>query len=176
MGCDIHIRLEKIDNDGEWKSIDLYKIREDWEDSKDYYPKTFPFVPVDIYDGRDYELFGVLAGVRSCEIPIVPPRGLPDSTNKYTRSEFEACKSWAHTPSYLTLGELRKTWYAHANDKPTDEDGYENVYTRLLHNIIEPIENRLCSLHYVWGDTDVEITEECRKYWDSVRIVFWFDN
>ena len=63
MGCDIHIRLEKMNKEGEWESIDYYKIREDWEDSKKYHPSTFPFFPVDIYDGRDYELFGILAGI-----------------------------------------------------------------------------------------------------------------
>ena len=177
MGCDIHIRLEKLNKDGEWKSIDYFRPREDWEDSKEYYPDSFPFVPVDIYDGRDYELFGILAGIRHiCSDVIAEPRGIPESANHFIQSEFKAKENRCHTPSYLTLGELRKTWYAHMEDEPKDEDGDDNVYIRLLHNIIRPIENRLRDLHYVWSDTDAELVKDCRKYWDAVRIVFWFDS
>ena len=111
-----------------------------------------------------------------CSDVIAEPRGMPESANHFIKSEFEAKRKWCHTPSYLTLGELRKTWYAHMEDEPKDEEGYDNVYIRLLHNIIEPIENRLRDLHYVWSDIDAELAEDCRKYWDTVRIVFWFDN
>lgn len=176
MGCDIHMRLEKINKDGEWETIDLFRPARDDEDEK-YYPVTFPFVPAPIYDGRDYELFGVLAGIRcSYAEPISEPRGIPISANYLIRSEYEACKSECHTPNYLTLGELEKVWYAHIHDDPKDEEGYDNVYIRLFHNIIRPIENRLRDLHYVWSDTDAELVEDCRKYWDTVRIVFWFDS
>ena len=177
MGCDIHIRLEKMNKEGEWESIDYYKIREDWEDSKKYHPSTFPFFPVDIYDGRDYELFGILAGVRSSyPNSIVEPRGIPDSANHFVKDEYEASKDFIHTPSWLTLGELRKTWYAHMDDDPKDEDGCDNVYIRLLEGIIKPIEYRLADLWFVFAEDDVELEEACRKYWNTVRIVFWFDN
>ena len=85
-------------------------------------------------------------------------------------------RNWCHTPSYLTLGELRKTWYAHMEDEPKNEVGYDNVYIRLLYGIIKPIENRLQDFQYVFGKTDMMLEEECRKYWDTVRIVFWFDS
>lgn len=175
MGCDVHIRLEKLNKEGNWESIDYYKIREDWKDSAKYCP-TFPFFPVDIYDGRDYELFGVLAGVRSTfPEAIVMPRGIPDSANKFIKEEYEAHKDYGiHTPSWLTLGEMRKTWYKHMYD-PDDEDG-ENVYKRLFEDIIKPIEYRLRELWIVFADSDVELEEECRKYWDTVRMVFWFDS
>ena len=177
MSCDINIRLEKLNKEGNWETIDYFQPREDCKDSKKYHPDSFPFVPVDIYDDRDYELFGILAGVRcTCSEIIAAPRGIPESANHYIKSEFETKKSWCHDASYLTLGELRKTWYAHMEDEPKDEDGCDNVYVRLFYSIIKPIEKRLLDLHYVWSDTDIELEEDCRKYWDTVRIVFWFDS
>jgi hypothetical protein len=118
----------------------------------------------------------VLAGVRGMYHPIVEPRGIPESSNKYIKDEFESCDCW-HTPSWLTLGELRKYYYAHRDDEPLkDEDGFDNVYVRLLNGIIKPIEQRLADLYYVFADSDEELEEKCRKYWDRVRMVFWFDN
>jgi hypothetical protein len=174
-GCDIYIRLEKINKDGKWVPIDHYQIREDWDDQKNIC-KTFPFFPVSIYDGRDYELFGLLAGVRSTyPEPIAEPRGIPESANRYIKDEFAANK-YLHTPSWLTLGELRKTWYKHSQDEPLDEDGFHNVYIRLLEGIIKPIERRIEEVEFLFCETDVELEEKCRNYWDSVRMVFWFDS
>ena len=34
-----------------------------------------------VFDNRDYELFGRLAGVRSCVEPFVYPRGIPDDAS-----------------------------------------------------------------------------------------------
>jgi hypothetical protein len=175
MGCDIHIRLEKINENGDWIPLDHYEIREDWEDQK-HYCKTFPFFPVSIYNGRDYELFGLLAGVRSnYPEPIVEPRGIPESANKYIKDEYES-DTYLHTPSWLALGELMKTWSKHCYDSPLDEYGCRNVYIRLLKNIIQPIEHRLEEYECLFAENEVELEEKCRRYWYSVRIVFWFDS
>jgi hypothetical protein len=174
-GTDIHIRLEKINKNGEWIPLDYYQIREDWEKYKDTC-KTFPFFPVSIYDSRDFELFGLLAGVASMyPEPIAEARGIPASANKYIKDEYAVSK-YKHTPSWLTLGELRKTWYEHSQDEPLDEDGYHNVYIRLLEGIIKPIERRIADFDWLYIETDTELEEKCRNYWDSVRIVFWFDS
>jgi hypothetical protein len=175
IGCDIWIRLEKINKNGEWIPLDYYKIKEDWTDQKDT-NKSFPFFPVSIYDGRDYELFGLLAGVRSTyPEPIVEPRGIPESANHYIKDEY-AASEYNHTPSWLTLGELRKTWYKHSQDEPLDEYGFHNVYIRLLEGIIKPIEQRISDFDWLFTGTDAELEEKCRNYWDRVRMVFWFDS
>lgn len=56
MGCDIHTVLQAFDDkDGKWKDVHT-----------------------DAFDGRCYELFGILAGVRDCSVePIQVCRGLP---------------------------------------------------------------------------------------------------
>lgn len=176
MGCDIHIRLEMINKKGEYKPLDYYEVREDWVDEEDNIP-THPFYVKDIYDGRDYELFGLLAGVRSnYPEPIAEPRGIPNSANHFIKEEYEFDKKWIHTPTWLTLGELRKCWYEHKDDEILDEDGWHNVYIRLLDGIIKPFERRVAEYKYLFYESDAQLEEECRKYWDSARMVFWFDS
>lgn len=174
-GCDIHIRLEYLEEDNTYESLDFYEITND-RDYLTYYPKSYPFIPIPIYNDRDYELFGLLAGVRSREYePIDYPRGIPEDCNKYIMSEYEAgCADW-HSASCFTLGELRRTYNRH-RDEPTLVDGRVNVYLRLLEGIILPIEKRVCNKFWIY-ELDVDKrTERCKKYWDKVRMVFWFDN
>ena len=64
MGCDIHAYVEYTDfitHDGKpyWKSI------------------------VNGAGGRNYKLFGLLAGVRSDNEPVIPLKGLPDAPMSY---------------------------------------------------------------------------------------------
>lgn len=59
MGTDIHTALQKRNENGEWKTV-----------------------ATELYDGRNYTMFGVLAGVRSFEDkPLIEPQGFypPDS-------------------------------------------------------------------------------------------------
>lgn len=174
MGCDIHVRTEMLNENGEWTSLDKYVVHEDWDDTKN---PSYPFFVDDIYDGRDYELFGLLAGVRDCySKPISEPRGIPDSANHFIRDEWDNdCANWCHTPSWLTLGEMRKCWCKHIDDS-VDEDDEPSVYARLLSGIINPLEKMICDKKYFYYENDAEMEEKCRKYWDAARIVFWFDS
>lgn len=59
MGTDIHTAMQQRSKDGTWKTV-----------------------AKELYDGRNYEMFGVFAGVRSFESdPIIEPQGFypPDS-------------------------------------------------------------------------------------------------
>ena len=59
MGTDIHTALQKRDNDGKWKTI-----------------------AKELYEGRNYDMFDALAGVRGLnDKPLVEPQGFypPDS-------------------------------------------------------------------------------------------------
>lgn len=108
MGCDIHIYCEKYNDEKEkWESLSLYKKKEDGG-----------FEPISIYDGRDYELFGLLAGVRGnshffsggCGY-IVAPRGIPSDLSQYVQNEWECGKDedgrqWWHTPTWYSFCEL----------------------------------------------------------------------
>ena len=68
MGCDIHMYLEQertINNDKKWASMDYYKKNPyyDKNDEEDSWEGEYEVV--EIYDGRNYSLFSILAGVRN---------------------------------------------------------------------------------------------------------------
>lgn len=101
MGCDIHFRVQKRIA-GEWAFAEAM-IPDKWEEGR-MRPETW-------YDGRNYQLFGILANVRNgygfagCDtgdpfIPIAEPRGLPDGLDPEKHYLGE------HSFSWLTLVEL----------------------------------------------------------------------
>ena len=61
------------------------------------------------YDGRNYSLFSVLAGVRGYGPPIIEPRGLPDDIGESVKEEWGEALGYHvdwHTPHYYCLKEL----------------------------------------------------------------------
>ncbi len=112
MGCDIHLYVE-IKQDGKWVWWKDQTIEEDEGHTYVEWKKQ-------IYTGRNYDLFAVLADVRNgrgfagidtgdAYIPISTPRGVPHDATE----EFEKIvKSWdmdGHSHSYLSLLELIST-------------------------------------------------------------------
>lgn len=104
MGCDIHMYPE-VKRDGKW--CDLYKFEPDqhaaqpWAaDRNNYYG----------YDGRNYSLFGMLAGVRRPEMNVIAERrGLPLDASPIVVSEIgggENDYGDFHSHSWLTLKEI----------------------------------------------------------------------
>ncbi len=86
--------------------------RDEWE--RGYY-STFVYEGW-VYDGRNYNLFAILAdvrngrgfaGVRTGEgfNPISEPKGLPEDMSEYMQ---EQAKHMDHTPSWFTLRELEE--------------------------------------------------------------------
>ena len=62
----------------------------------------------EFYDGRNYTLFSVLAGVRDYGKvkPISPPRGMPDDLSTEVADEYEGWGGDAHSASWYSLDEL----------------------------------------------------------------------
>ena len=90
MGTDIHLYVEHYNKESKrWENLFLYKKSSEGE-----------FLPVDIYDGRDYDLFGLLAGVRSVIDPFVLPRGVPEDMS------CEVSKAYGDGECYYA-----PTWY-----------------------------------------------------------------
>lgn len=88
MGCDIHSFLE-VRVDGAWVN----------QSGTDEYggPLRGPL------EERNYELFGLLAGVRSNNFrPLFEGRGLPEDRSP----EAIAYNGWEHSHSFFTLAEL----------------------------------------------------------------------
>lgn len=113
MGCDIHICCEVRRMDV-WYDATLYKVNR-------YYDPTHPesgepmYVPKYIFEGRDYKLFSILAGVRNYGDvePISEPRGLPYNVSASVKEQSDAWGIDGHSHSYLTLRELMEYQTAH---------------------------------------------------------------
>lgn len=95
MGCDIHLCAEK-------------KINNKWET-----------VGIEIYQGRNYDLFSILAGVRngygfagtptgSGFEPIDVPRGTPSDVSDDVKGELINWEGDGHSYSYFTLKEIKE--------------------------------------------------------------------
>lgn len=136
MGCDIHAYIELLE-DGQWN---LHSTQ-------------------GAYTGRNYMLFGMLAGVRSYHpsvTPIVPPRGLPKDMSDGLRAIVDTWKDtgrstphyFFHTPSYLYVEELLEHW------ESIDQVSWE------MSQVVQTMENLM---------PDGAATH-------SVRLVFWFDS
>ena len=119
------------------------------DDSK--FPSPYTDQP---YIGRNYNLFGALAGVRHSYMDVISGlKGLPNDVSD------EICRisdDWglnAHSHNYLTVKELIDSNYYKMTDKDLDDVG---VGTYFFREVI----NSLLEL----GDPE------------NIRVVFWFDN
>lgn len=181
MGCDIHAFAEKFD-EGKWKQI---KGR-----FKNTYSESYGD---EVYTGRNYELFSLLADVRNGNgiVPIALPKGIPTDASHGYLAKVEQYGSDGHSHSYFTLEELKniskKITGQTIHDKSliTDKDAdgtiketcqstngkhYGEVGKRKLFSVFKdeksPIDEIIKSLEEEQDDKD-----------DSkIRLVFFFDN
>lgn len=110
---------------------------------------------VEPYNGRYYIMFGVLAGVRYIVEPIVQPRGIPNDISHEVLCDWEQEEDSCHTPSWLTLAELRLA--------TKDKKRYNKEERQSLKPLIDGI--------------DFMVDASWRYVEDSeVRLVFWFDS
>lgn len=130
MGCDIHFFVEKFSTDKDYEGpksvqeerntkllniLDQEEIEPRWITADSWELKE---VDDDVYywsvirnkrfyGGRNYYLFGILAGVRYDRIePISEPRGVPNDISEAYKEQLKQWEGDAHSKSYLTLKEL----------------------------------------------------------------------
>jgi hypothetical protein len=117
MGCDIHVAVEyKRKNEEKWFNGDNWRINPHWE--LDERKSKYELNP--IYDARNYTLFGILAGVRRSENDMIAePKGFPKDSSLETREEYDSWDGDVHTPSYLTLKEIKDYYNRHKKIKYT---------------------------------------------------------
>ena len=147
MGTDLHSHVEVYDRD-----------KKRWDKVYMYAPDLWNFGKlreVEPYVGRSYTMFGVLAGVRSMTEPIVQPRDIPIDASSGVLEDWDNDSSWCHTPSWLTLAELRLA----AKDKKR----YNKEERRSLRPLINGIDFMIDSSWLFKEDSEV-------------RVVFYFDN
>lgn len=113
MGCDIHVYSEKWNPfDKRWQSADIWI-----EDIRCSTPGELRVEP-EVYEGRNYNLFAMLANVRNGYgfagvdtgdgfVPIDMPRGLPPDVSVLVKKQSDGWGDDGHSHSYFTLRELK---------------------------------------------------------------------
>lgn len=148
MGCDIHIYVERKNNN-KWEVIkginpwiSEYKSwldNAETEERKNYLLDRIKTMEEKesivsegwIYEGRNYNLFAILADVRNYYNikPIIDPRGIPEDICKEINNEYESWSGDSHSCSYYTFKELLdfdwKNNYVE-NEGFVDEKTYKN--------------------------------------------------
>ena len=196
MGCDIHIyteRKRRINNKDVWVNADYFGLNPYYTGA--CYEKKFEVIK--IYGDRNYSLFSMLANVRN-EIGqqfVCNPRGLPEDSSNFVKTESDSWGCDGHSHSYLTLkelkefreknkttkysgmmppleaekvdsGEMPEYWCGGTNQKHYVYREWE-YESDILKDLVDSLEKRKVE----WGthnnNPDVD---------EKIRIVFWFDN
>lgn len=168
MGCDIHFFVEKKSKaykrevainevlEKEKEVTDTWESADVWE--TDEYEGEDPYVHVpygkSFYTGRNYALFGILAGVRwdPPTGPYIRPRGIPNDVSESVKSHYEQWDCDAHTPSYMTLNELKKIQWSDYTGEYVDVNDFRDM------------------------DNTIKKMEDLSQNPEDIRCVFWFDN
>lgn len=125
---------------------------------------------VNFYTGRNYTLFGKLAGVRGMDEPMVYPRGLPEDVSPEVQEEYNKFEGCAHSETWYDMYELRLLVDA-GRGKVKDEvwneetDQYELRDVDYVKGFLEDAEH---VLHMSWRWPAEKVGEN--------RIVMWFDS
>jgi hypothetical protein len=223
MGTDIHVYCEAQTRGKEtWFNVDHWKyswaahqpnvefliskknrrlIVSETGVEDDYWDNVLDCIPV--YSGRDYVLFGILAGVRVTDIPMVVPmpKGIPNDVSSITLDIINAYGRDGHTHSWLTLKELKdyhnsgplslNKGYISQEDADALDAGvklpeswyitstrdwvYREWYEKIT--CVEPIIESLTKrMNEVFNTYEQFSEEEMKEYENKIRIVFFFDN
>lgn len=162
MGCDIHVFIEYKVNDDQWKAH--HKHVED----KNGHIRSVSAT------GRNYELFGELAGVRSSGGFA---NGLPEDVSDIIKQESDYWTSDGHSHSHMSLEKYEKI-LKQQNYEMTDRTDmfydWENIdYIKSPPSFTTIVSG--CKRHAEELQTDAILLD------DNVptikhRLIFWFDN
>lgn len=161
MGCDIHMYLEARNNNhsskiGGFDCIDYFQINP-WYEYQGDGDNEEKFEHVPVFEGRSYELFGILAGVRDHSVEcICPQKGFPADISGYVKEVKSEWEGNYHSASYLYLDELKAF------------TGYRNPS---YEEIVKTMEERKDKFYNPYGTLELG-----DKHDNDIRIVFFFDN
>lgn len=204
MGCDIHMCMERnrtINSEKSWRNVDYFQHN----GYSDYYDDEPVLNLVPVYDGRNYNLFALLAGVRnrSNVKPIDQPRGIPDDISNITKKEYEQWIGDAHSTSYFTVKEImdfhkvNPTKIFHGMISPqqqeelkngilpdtwcggTNQPGYQMCSWEdesPLRWLVDVLIDRIAENEYMYYRDDNHKRERVYEVAHDYRIIFWFDN
>ncbi|MGB2626447.1 MAG: hypothetical protein WAK20_06635 [Candidatus Acidiferrum sp.] len=173
MGCDIHSFAEVYDGQ-RWNMVgDVFPLDKFW---REWHKKTHGCHP---FDERNYGMFGLLADVRNySHVPVIaePKHSLPDDVSDGVKAEYGDDGDW-HTTTYLTLRQLLdfdydQVFWDRRVTKQTTPNSWDGAA------LAEEGEGRHLTVREFVGQHffhDLEILQTLGS-WDTVRVVFWFDN
>ena len=137
------------------------------------------FECITVYNGRNYELFGLLAGVRGSSHfftggygYIVEPRGLPDNLSSYVQFKWEEGKdedgdvNW-HTPTWYDFCELDT--YTYLLNDFNNEMNRKNKYIEELEKKISILEGE--EEDDSWTD---DLFNECKDDYNGINALAGF--
>lgn len=187
-----------MNSQDKWVNVDNWRYNPYYEEGND---DGEPMLRIEsLYSGRNYELFGILAGVRDRNNDMIDdPRGLPEDVSSVTKKESDRWDSDGHSHSWLTLKELKEYQGLHplvkrsgfispeaaelldaGEETPDTWCGFTSLKDWVkreweegydtLKPIIDEMDKRVRDEFWVWGD------EERPELDEKIRIVFWFDN
>lgn len=161
MGCDIHVYIEsKPYPDGRW-----------WGFGGRLNP------------GRDYHVFGALAGVRCRDIEHIPPRGLPDDCAHQTWDDNHLrIAKREHDDELVAEPDRAAEWVAQGASVEVQHYGCKYVTHPDWHShtwlTLEEWRAALARApdHDLEYDAVTAVLETLSRHRRPVRVVFWFDN
>jgi len=185
MGCDIHVYIEKrVDNQFPWDTDEGHVVETEIYGEGE----TYQWLQQVSATGRDYNLFGYLAGVRRVPDGALEPRGVPSCVSKPIAEEYGRQGSDAHSASYLYLEEFKECLVRAGYDLESSDVSdafYDYNDPKFIDDFTGKRDWKLMPPEYItivnycqkWID---EIAKEdflgIDKYRPEVRIIFWFDN
>ena len=132
--------------------VDLFS--EDTEEVYKYNTKLSDPRTDQPYCGRNYGLFGVLAGVRDGSFDMITEylRGLPDDVSEEVSKISDDWEMDGHSHNYIYLNEILESSYYKMSDEELEQYGFTYFFRTVVNDLLE-IGNP-----------------------DNLRLVFWFDN
>jgi hypothetical protein len=186
MGCDIHIYSESL-IEGKWVCQErIVDVNAGYSQFPEPHYDTVD--EDDLFLGRNYFLFGILAGVRSWDEPDFDVKGFPEDASEEIQILFRQWDNNCHTPSYISLSELEE-WL----DREQYEGRKEVLESNIKHwieelkkvNVGNVISSMSGFLKGKYMDEEYEYVNSVIQGWvdklskregEDQRIVFWFDS
>lgn len=159
MGCDLHCYIEQYNKEtNEWDNLTLYKKNRDGSFKEAY-----------VYDGRNYELFGLLAGVRGGGC-FVGPRGIPDNLSSEVAEYWDYGKDngW-HTPTWYDFCELEAYEYM-LKDSLKEINRLKCEINRLKEEVAKKNDDEYDFYEYE-DDDDFNVADSFSGFMDCIRTV-----
>lgn len=172
MGCDIHLFIEHKLGNGPWIADKGHEvISEDEEDGEDGYK----YVNDVDSSGRNYTLFGYLAGVRT-EGPNA--KGLPKDVSEMVNTASELYGDDGHSHSYCSLKQFKTACNkagVYDPSKKYEPVAFSGDYNMDYGNLIAYLEREETRLKLEL-ETEKMLSGKRMNTTVKTRLVFFFDN